>query len=133
MSGTTTRFPVKIVLSPGFAMSTIAPLKMTSIDLGIEPAGMSPECSCTLSFCQSMNFESELRSSHLTLLLHFSFSQRAGSVNLNYYSTLVVMPLHAKHLKAAVRSSGLTSVVRVTVPWIDIRRPRVETLRSRIF
>lgn len=45
MSGTTTRVPVKIDLSPGFAVSTISPLKIISIERGIEPAGISPETS----------------------------------------------------------------------------------------
>jgi hypothetical protein len=45
ISGTTTNLPVKTALSPGFGRSTISPLKMISIDLGIEPAGISLEYS----------------------------------------------------------------------------------------
>jgi hypothetical protein len=37
--------PVKTVLSPGLAISTISPLKITSIDLGIVPAGITSEFS----------------------------------------------------------------------------------------
>jgi len=55
MSGTTTRVPVKIDLSPGFAESTMSPLNIISIDLGIEPAGISVETSYTLTFYQSIN------------------------------------------------------------------------------
>jgi hypothetical protein len=132
MSGTTTRLPVKIVLSPGLAMSTIAPLRITSMERGILPAGISPECSCTLSFCQSMNEESVLSNSHLVLLLHFSLAHLIGSVNLNYCSTPVETSPHSWHLNAPSMSSGLTSVVRVTVPCTDIRRPRHCTFRSRI-
>lgn len=116
MSGTTTRLPVKIVRSPGFAISTISPRKITSIERGIEPAGISPECSYTRSFYQSKKTESELSNSHLVLLKHLSFSHLAGSVNLNYCSTFVFIVLHSKHLNEARRSSGLTSVVRVIVP-----------------
>ena len=84
MSGTTTKLPVKMVLSPGLAISTISPLKITSTDLGIDPAGISPECSWTLSFCQSRKTESELISSHLVLFPQRSLTHLIGSVNLNY-------------------------------------------------
>jgi len=34
-----------VTFSPGFGRSTISPLRMTSIDLGIDPAGISLEYS----------------------------------------------------------------------------------------
>ena len=43
MSGTTTSFPVKIALSFGIEKFTIFPLKITSIDIGNDPAGISEE------------------------------------------------------------------------------------------
>ena len=78
MSGTTTRFPVKMERSPGLAMSTISPLRITSIDLGIDPAGMSPECSYTLNFYQSRKTLSLLINSHLILLPQLSFLHLTG-------------------------------------------------------
>jgi hypothetical protein len=89
---------VKMVLSPGLAISTISPRNITSIDLGIDPAGMSPECSCTLSFCQSTKIESEFISSHLVLLPQLSLTHLTGSVNLNYYSIFPLMLPQSLHL-----------------------------------
>lgn len=86
------------------------------MERGIEPAGMSPECSCTRNFCQSMKIESEFTSSHLVLFRHWSLLHLMGSVNLNYCSTLGLCAPHSMHLNDPCSSSGLTSVVLVTVP-----------------
>jgi hypothetical protein len=125
MSGTTTSFPVKIALSPGFDKSTISPLKITSIDLGIDPAGMSEESSYSLSFCQSTITLSLWSNSHSNLFWHSLLEQRIGSVYLNCCSTFLTIPsLQSKQLKAPLINSGLVSVVLVTVPWMDISYPR---------
>jgi hypothetical protein len=47
MSGTTIKVPVKTHLSPGLALSTCSLRTMTSMDRGIDPAGISLEFSCT--------------------------------------------------------------------------------------
>jgi len=39
-SGTATRVPVKMDLSPALARSTVSPRRMTSMVRGIEPAGI---------------------------------------------------------------------------------------------
>ena len=116
MSGTTTSVPVKIVLSPGFASSTVSPRRITSIDRGMEPAGMSVESSWRRTFCQSINTLAELSSSKSVELRHRSLSHRTGCVNLNYCSIAGQVYWHWRHLKVPSCSSGLTSVVRVTVP-----------------
>lgn len=55
-----------------------------------------------------------------------------GSVNLYCYSIGPTWLLQILQVKLPIKSSGFTSVVRVTVPWIDIMRPRFWVLRSRI-
>ena len=85
MSGTTMSVPEKTVLSPGFAMSTVSPLRMTSIERGIDPAGMSVESSYKRTFCQSM-YTLFVCSRVNSLLKQRSLSHRTGSVNLKFYS-----------------------------------------------
>lgn len=55
-----------------------------------------------------------------------------GSVNLYCYSMGPTCELQILHKKLPISSSGLTSVVRVTVPWIDIILPSVLVFRSLI-
>lgn len=129
MSGTTIRVPVKTVRSPGLAMSTVSPRRMTSMDLGIDPAGISIESSCSLTFYQSM-YTLFVCSNVNSRLKHLSLSQRAGSVNLKCCSTPSFSWPHWLHRKAPIYSSGLTSVDLVTVPWIDMTLPRLRVLRS---
>lgn len=86
------------------------------MDLGMDPAGMSLEYSCTRTFCQSTITDSFLCSSQVSLFSHFSFLHRAGSVYLNYCSTRSVDCPHTLQMNVPSISSGFESVVLVTVP-----------------
>jgi len=61
-----------------------------------------------------------------------SFKHLKGSVNLYYYSIGADGELQTLQRKFPIKSSGLTSVVRVTVPIIDIILPRLLVFKSRI-
>ena len=115
-SGTTSKVPVKIALSPARASSTISWRKITSILLGNEPAGTSSAFSCTRTRCQSTNLQPSLSSVHLFLFPHVSLRQMDGSVYRHCCSTLGTKQPHSPHLKHPKSSSGRTSDVRVTVP-----------------
>lgn len=132
MSGTTTSLPVNTALSPGFGTSTVSPRRITSMDLGIDPAGMSLESSCMRIFYQSTMVLSLLIRSHLTLLWHCSLEHLTGSVYLNCYSIFWTKAPHSKHWNVPKISSGFASVDLVTVPKMDIKRPREGVLSSLI-
>lgn len=92
------------------------------MDLGIAPGGILPGSSCTLSFWKSENSDftrsrSQARESQL-LPAHF-----LGSVYLNCCSTGLLNLLQYLHLKTPTISSGLTSVVLVTVPLMQVNFP----------
>lgn len=128
MSGTATNFPVILTLSPGFTLSQMVSLNITSIDLGIPPGGISAESSYTLNFYISVNTE-KLGSSYQTaLFLQAGFLQSLGSVNLNSCSIPLLMVLQRGHLKAPTISSGLTSVLFVMVPLKLTSCPRLHSL-----
>ena len=132
MSGTTTSVPVKTARSPGFALSTVSPRRITSIERGIEPAGISAESSCRRTFYQSMYTLFELSRLN-SLLKQRSLSHLMGSVYLYSYSIPDVICMHYLHWNEPIYSSGFTSVVRVTVPWIERIFPRLRVFISLIF
>ena len=74
----------------------------------------------------------ELSSSKSREFWHLSLSHLTGVVYLNCYSIAGQIVWHCIHLKLPSCSSGLTSVVRVTVPEIDMILPRLIVLRSLI-
>mmetsp|Transcript_121273 Transcript_121273/g.343190 ORF Transcript_121273/g.343190 Transcript_121273/m.343190 type:complete len:368 (-) Transcript_121273:450-1553(-) len=133
-SGTTMRLPVMRILSPGLHCSTTSSRTITSRDRGIEPAGTSFSFSCNRMRCQSPHRVVRLSPSKVQLLRlpQFRLVQIAGMVTLNCCSTPVTRCLHSLHSNVPTRSSGFTSVVRVTVPQIVISRPSWSVRRSRI-
>lgn len=56
--------------------------------------------------------------------------QRVGSVNLNYCGISELTVLHSLHINVPECNSGLTSVVRVTVPEMLINFPKCSDLSS---
>lgn len=130
ISGTTISIPVKHVLSPGFAYSTISPLRMTSTDRGMDPGGISEECSCKRTFYQSWNTLSLATRSNSTWFEHCELLHFIGFVNLNCCSMPSERVSHILQRKVPIESSGLTSVVLVTVPSIDMILPRFAVFRS---
>lgn len=121
-SGTTHNIPVKMHVSPGWAVSHKSFLKITSNDLGIPPSGSSEGSSWTLIFWKSENWENAGKSYHLLATqltpLHF-----LGYVYLNCCSTGALGKLQLIHLKTPLSNSGLTSVVLVTVPLNAVSCP----------
>ncbi|KAH3667548.1 hypothetical protein OGATHE_003071 [Ogataea polymorpha] len=131
-SGTTTSVPVNLHLSPGLALSTSSPRKITSNVLGIEPVGISLAFSWMRTFCQSKNVDLAMLSVQDAWFSHVGFEQLLGSVYLNVCSTFSMSVLHTSHVNEALYSSGLTSLVRVTVPEMDMSMPMFSALSSRI-
>mmetsp|Transcript_23222 Transcript_23222/g.59318 ORF Transcript_23222/g.59318 Transcript_23222/m.59318 type:complete len:224 (-) Transcript_23222:518-1189(-) len=130
-SGTTTRLPVNTALSPALASSTCLLRTMTSSVRGSEPAGTSSGFSCTLMRCQSTKTDSSRTRLQAFLLPQVGLVQIRGSVYLNCCSMPRTTVLHWMQRKAPRNSSGRTSLVRVTVPWKQVRWPTFSTLRSR--
>mmetsp|Transcript_28823 Transcript_28823/g.71141 ORF Transcript_28823/g.71141 Transcript_28823/m.71141 type:complete len:208 (-) Transcript_28823:131-754(-) len=130
-SGTTMSNPVKMALSPARASSTASCRRITSIDLGREPAGTSSAFSCTLTRCQSTNLHPSLDSVHFMRLAHVALRQMAGVVYRHCCSTSGHSVPHSMHLKLPSSSSGRTSDVRVTVPLNEVSCPMFSALSSR--
>jgi hypothetical protein len=107
---------VKIDRSPGFAVSTMSPLKIISMERGMDPAGISEETSWTLTFYQSIKMLCDIWRSQFTRFWQFWLVHLIGVVNLYCCSTGPTSALQMWHKKTPINSSGLTSVVRVTVP-----------------
>mmetsp|Transcript_58133 Transcript_58133/g.127424 ORF Transcript_58133/g.127424 Transcript_58133/m.127424 type:complete len:231 (-) Transcript_58133:552-1244(-) len=82
-SGTTIMHPVTITLSPGLHFSQISSRTITSMDRGMDPAGMADASSWTRSFCQSQHSPSSRRCNHFVVFRHNGFGQFTGSVSLN--------------------------------------------------
>ena len=74
----------------------------------------------------------ELSNSKSREFWHLSLSHLTGVVYLNYCSIAGHIVWHYMHLKLPSCSSGLTSVVRVTVPEIDMILPRLIVFKSLI-
>src|SRR3989338_7551841 len=108
---------------------------MISSDRGMLPEGISLECSCNVTFCQSINLLASICSCHwfeLPLEMHSGLMQRCGYVNLNCCSIPRTERPHNLHMKVPYSSSGRTSLVRVTVPLMVERTPSFSVVRSRI-
>lgn len=65
-------------VSPALAFSTISWRRMTSKDLGREPAGISLEVSCMRTLCQSANLLSCRSNTHFALLAQVAFTHMVG-------------------------------------------------------
>lgn len=65
-------------VSPALACSTISWRRITSNDLGKDPAGISLEVSCILTLCQSANLLSWRSNAQFVLLEHVAFAQIVG-------------------------------------------------------
>merc|ERR1719270_599428 len=104
------------------------------MDRGIEPAGTSFSFSCNLSRCHSPQRVVRLSGSAVQLVRfpQFLVGHMEGSVTLNCCTTPVTSRLHSLHWNVPTNSSGLISVVRVTVPQMLIKRPSFSVRRSRI-
>lgn len=74
-------------VSPALACSTISWRRMTSNDLGKEPAGISLEVSCILALCQSANLLSCRSKAHFVLLRHGVPTQMVGCNSKLYPKT----------------------------------------------
>jgi hypothetical protein len=93
VSGTTKTVPVKMILSPALALSTISflpemrrrsrghrtHLQITSMHRGMLPAGISSAFSCTRSVCQSTKVDWSGRS-WKSLEEHWLLRQMGGNV-----------------------------------------------------
>ena len=65
---------------------------------------------------QGSGTEENFAGARAHLFWQVSVGQMAGSVNLNCCSTLRMTVPHSRHRKQPIKSSGRTSLVRVTVP-----------------
>ena len=91
----------------------------------MDPAGTSFSFSCNLTRCQSPQRVERLsaRSFQLVVLPQFLVGHRAGVVTLNSCATPLISRRHSLHCHVAINSSGLMSVVRVTVPQMVTSLP----------
>lgn len=119
-SGTTISDPVIWILSPALHFSVQSSLTMTSMVCGMDPAGTSCSFSCKRTRCQSPHRVERLSASRLqfVVLPQFFVGHFGGVVTLNSCDTPLISRRHSLHFHVATKSSGLISVVRVTVPQI---------------
>jgi hypothetical protein len=103
--------------------------RITSIDLGIAPGGIFVGSSWTRSFWKSLKSE-RLTSSYQFFISQFLPKHFLGYVYLNCWGTDLLYVPHILHLKIPETSSGLTSVVLVTVPLKQNNFPSLSHRRS---
>lgn len=65
-------------VSPARACSTMSWRRITSIERGRDPAGISLEVSCILTLCQSANLLSCLSNAHFPLFRHVALTHIVG-------------------------------------------------------
>lgn len=94
-------------VSPALACSTISWRRITSNDLGREPAGISLEVSCILTLCQSANLLSCRTNAHFVLFAHVAFIHITGCIQQQLFEYNQNQPMCAclKFLKTYTRNT----------------------------
>mmetsp|Transcript_10559 Transcript_10559/g.23867 ORF Transcript_10559/g.23867 Transcript_10559/m.23867 type:complete len:431 (-) Transcript_10559:2-1294(-) len=133
-TGTARYTPVTSTRSPGLVTSTRSSNVHRVTECGVSPSGMASGVSCMRTCCLSLNVQRLCTSWKLILAAHSGFPHSVGSW-MRFRSIVVgsgVYPHREQRKKAALRS-GMTFVVRVTMPRMHTSWSMSVGLRSRMF